>query len=671
MSPHQRSPLLDSFFHRFPDAIEVADTAGQIIYVNPAFENMTGYAMNEIVGQKTAYMFSRLDIDNSIHDSIWRTLSSNNVWRGELRSYKKNGSTWVSDTTISPICNTDGETVRYVVLKRDVTGERRLEEQLIEDQKRFQSYAEIGSDWFWELGTDLRFTFISHRFFEITGISNQFFMGKTILESDPERASSVEGLKLLADLDAHRPFRNFSLPLTAHNNRRIQLSISGNPVHDSNGVYAGYRGVGADVTKKKQAEDDLMRQNELFAVALDSMSQGLCMFDSNQHLIVSNKRYSAIYGLPTDLIKPGDSLRDIIQYRVNNGCHTDADAYLADRLKFVESEEASCRVKKLVDGRYIQICLQPMSNGGWLSLHDDVSERKRAEQKELHHRDLLQEMVDVATVELKNKARQLKKSLETEKELNALQRQFVSMASHEFRTPLTIIDGTAQRLDARSKIFDQKDTQKRARKIRNAVKRMTRLMESTLTAAQIEEGKIAVKIAPCKISNILATVCAAQQELAPNHRIIYNLNGLPDTIMADIGAVEQMLINLLTNAIKYAPHSPKIHVTARTHDENIYISVSDRGLGIAANDIPRMFERFFRAKSSIGIAGTGIGLHLVNTLVKMHDGFMSVESELGEGSIFTIRLPVAGPKTKRQCQPEPPAFQTEVAQGPEAAGAKG
>jgi len=272
---------------------------------------------------------------------------------------------------------------------------------------------------------------------------------------------------------------------------------------------------------------------------------------------------------------------------------------------------------------------------------------ERAAQK-----DLLEMQVETRTAEVMRQAHDLEQALSKEKDLNLLQRQFVSMASHEFRTPLAIIDSAAQRLKRKASedSLTSQDALLRIDNIREAVDRMTRLMESTLSAARMEEGKIAVEIGPCNIGGLIRNICDRQREIAKGHTISSDLTTLPDTIQADEGALEQVFTNLLSNAVKYALDSPDIHVRAFCEDEDILVQVRDNGIGIDEDDLPKMFERFFRAKTSTGIAGTGIGLNLAKTLIEMHDGSIGVESIKGRGTTFTVRLPVSGPKTSNQAE---------------------
>ena len=131
--------------------------------------------------------------------------------------------------------------------------------------------------------------------------------------------------------------------------------------------------------------------------------------------------------------------------------------------------------------------------------------------------------------------------------------------------------------------------------------------------------------------------------MAPAHRFRTHLHQLPDAIQADWGALDQILTNFLSNAVKYAPDAPEIDIVAMGSGAYVVLAVCDRGIGIDADDLARVGERFFRAKTSTGIEGTGIGLNLVGNLIDRHGGRLHVHSKAGEGSIFAVSLPINGP----------------------------
>ena len=244
----------------------------------------------------------------------------------------------------------------------------------------------------------------------------------------------------------------------------------------------------------------------------------------------------------------------------------------------------------------------------------------------------------------KSNAVQLRDSLLKERELNALQREFVAMVSHEFRTPMTIIDAAAQRVLRRIDRLDGEEVERRMQTIRGSVSRMSELVESTLSASRIEAGKIDFAPEPCSIARVVKAVCKRQQGISPDHDIEVSAEKLPDQVQGDPMLLGQVFTNLLSNAVKYAPHSKKIKVIGWTEDDCACVTVKDYGLGIPKSDMPRLFEKFFRASTSTGIKGTGIGLFLIRTFVELHDGTITARSELGKGSAFTVRLPISGPK---------------------------
>ncbi len=252
----------------------------------------------------------------------------------------------------------------------------------------------------------------------------------------------------------------------------------------------------------------------------------------------------------------------------------------------------------------------------------DISDRVEAEQKIAHQREL-----EIA--------------LAKEREINGLQRQFVSMVSHEFRTPLAIIDGNAQRLARRLPDLTPERSGKALQKVRRAVKRLTELMDSVLNAAHLEEGRITYEPEPCDLAEIVREISDSYADVYPDHPIQVDVSGLSDCIVADPKLIRQVVSNLTSNAVKYSPSGTTIWINGWQDEQSGYsmISVRDEGVGIPNAELGCLCDRFFRASTSTGIAGTGIGLHLVQHFVALHGGTIEIESEEGEGSTFTIRLP--------------------------------
>lgn len=264
------------------------------------------------------------------------------------------------------------------------------------------------------------------------------------------------------------------------------------------------------------------------------------------------------------------------------------------------------------------------------ALHRTVAEREASERR---YRDLYEHIDAVARERLQ--------ALETHQQrMHQMQRQFVYMASHELRTPLAIIDSAAQRILRRADTIPHAELIERVGKIRAAVSRMGFLVDSTLDVARFESGTIGYRPGPVDIGALLERVCQQQQELAAHHRIERRFEALPATMSGDAGLLEQVFANLLSNAVKYSPDADGIDVQACGEATRVVIRVRDHGVGIPQSELPRLFEKFFRASTAVGIPGTGIGLSITRQIVELHGGILSVDSTVGTGTTFTVKLPL-------------------------------
>jgi signal transduction histidine kinase len=241
-------------------------------------------------------------------------------------------------------------------------------------------------------------------------------------------------------------------------------------------------------------------------------------------------------------------------------------------------------------------------------------------------------------------------ALERERQISKLHRAITSVVSHQFRTPLAIIDASAQRMIRRGRAMTSDEITGRAEKIRNACLRLTRLLESTLNAARIEEGEVNFTPRPCNLRTLLQDICDSQSE-EDQKRIDLSFGDLPQWLKADSTLLEQAVQNLLSNALKYSPGNTKVKVLAHRSGSEIRISVTDQGVGIPADEITSLFRRFYRARTAEGIPGTGIGLSFVSQIMALHEGAVDVSSEEGKGSTFTLRFPYVQTEIRQTASP--------------------
>jgi two-component system, OmpR family, sensor kinase len=257
---------------------------------------------------------------------------------------------------------------------------------------------------------------------------------------------------------------------------------------------------------------------------------------------------------------------------------------------------------------------------------------------------------------LAQQASMLEEKLAAERHLTQLQRNFVSMASHEFRTPLTIIDGHAQRLNKLRDRIGVDEIITRAGKIRAAVLRMTHLIDNLLTSTRLVESGAGLYFHPQEVDlrELVHDVCQLHRECSPGSTIVAELGDRGLRMVGDPKLLSQVFDNLLSNAIKYSPGGGVARITARAEEGWLVVAVEDHGIGIPPADVGRLFERYFRGSNVSGIVGTGVGLNLVKMVVDLHGGDITVESQEGQGSRFTVRLPIKPPP---QADRPPPSIE--------------
>jgi signal transduction histidine kinase len=235
----------------------------------------------------------------------------------------------------------------------------------------------------------------------------------------------------------------------------------------------------------------------------------------------------------------------------------------------------------------------------------------------------------------------LEQGLDNERRLTAQQRDFVSMTSHEFRTPLTVIDGHAQRLIKMSERLDPRDIAERGSRIRNSVQRITNIMDSLLGASRLLDGQVVFHPTDVNPTALLRDACQVHRDATRGVIINENFSPLPAFISGDPKLLFHAFSNLISNAVKYSPAGSPIEILARQELGRLVVQVRDHGIGIPARDRARLFERYFRGSNATAVAGTGVGLHLVSMVVTLHQGEVFAESLEGVGSNFIVHLPIS------------------------------
>ncbi|MFL5762735.1 MAG: ATP-binding protein [Bacteroidia bacterium] len=275
----------------------------------------------------------------------------------------------------------------------------------------------------------------------------------------------------------------------------------------------------------------------------------------------------------------------------------------------------------------------------------DITIRKQAEEnlknysidleKQVKNRTLI---LEEAIKELEKTKRDLNNALEKEKDLNELKSRFVSMASHEFRTPLTTMMSSLSLVQKYGENNDRENQTKHVSKIKNSINNLTDILNDFLSVSKLEEGKLENMPEELDLKIFLADIVAEMKAMVtPDQQLEFIYSG-PETASADKKLLRNVLFNLISNAIKFSPNGGKISIGAIVTEKNIELSVADSGMGISKQDQKHLFERFFRGNNATHIQGTGLGLNIVAKYVELMNGSIDVKSEENKGTRFIIDI---------------------------------
>lgn len=369
---------------------------------------------------------------------------------------------------------------------------------------------------------------------------------------------------------------------------------------------------------------------ESFLGFLSVSADSFIVFDRNKRLYYASAQYLNLFPDRTDLFVRGTPLQKIFEI------FRDQEEFSHPSIESDKSLQFWTHLKgehefQTIDGTHWRMTAVDLPNGqGKIVSTTNVTAYKE------------QEYI------LADKQDQLERALSAEQEASSLQKQFISMVSHEFRTPLAIVDGNAQILERRYKDLSNDDVKLRLRTIRSAVSRTLNMMQAVLSSNLLKTGKMDVMAESFSIKSLLKELCREQSDLAHDYTILVDVDQLPDFVWMDSKILTLILTNILANAVKFSSDNPHIEIRGWIENGGISISVLDRGVGIPAAEMDKIFNRFYRATTAQNIAGSGVGLSLVKDLVNVHGGRITVASEEGKSTTFTLHFPNIPPALEQE-----------------------
>lgn len=500
------------------------------------------------------------------------------------------------------------------LLVRQLRGRERLAVELLDEEAKLRDYAEASSDWFWETDAEHRFVWLSQSIERITGVPAAWHYGRRRLDLVAAGRMAPDALAQHERcLSQHLPFRDFEYLRTGLGTE-CWIRTSGVPRFDASGVFLGYRGTGRDVTELVAARRRLQE-------AVDAIPGDFLLFDADDRLVYKSSSPGRLPQMQ-DLDRIGDGFATILRRTVATGFVTEAaadpEAWIAWRIR--RHREAAGTTLVHNAGRAIEIIERPTADGGIMVLRFDVTEREEAKRLALAAR---------AAADAANQAKS----------------DFLAGMSHELRTPLNAIIGFGQILQ-RNDLRQVSVAQQReyADYIVSSGEHLLSLVNDVLDLASVEAGRVRVTLEPVAVGYIVDRAMQTMRSLATKRsvtlRSAVELQGLP--ILADAQRLQQVLLNLVSNAIKYNRRDGSVNITAEARDGWVRISVADTGQGVPAERVGELFVPFQRLGAEFSaVEGTGIGLALSKRLVEAMDGRIGYRPEPAGGSAFWVELPSA------------------------------
>ncbi|MEO8589395.1 MAG: PAS domain-containing sensor histidine kinase [Flavobacteriales bacterium] len=386
------------------------------------------------------------------------------------------------------------------------------------------------------------------------------------------------------------------------------------------------------------AEDRAHVGELLFATA----AEGLVLVDEQGTILMKNPRLGEMFGyVPGELL--GRSIEILIPQAVRHRHTEHRDRYNARPVQRSMGIGLDLRgVRK--DGTEIpvEVSLNHFEVHGQryvMGLITDITLRRKAEEELLRANDELEDRVEQRTAELREAENNLREALAKEKELNMLKSRFVSMASHEFRTPLSTIMGSVDLIARYTEDLPNDKVDKHVARIRAKVREMTAMLNEFLSLEKIDQGLVICTPEELDIVHLCIEMIEELRPLARTGQSIdYDHNGSERTATLDSRMLNNVMSNLVTNSLKYSPEGKHVELRTSIANGRLLITVKDQGIGIPEEDQPHLFERFFRGANAANIQGTGLGLSIVTRYLDLMNGSIGFKSTPGN-TVFTVELP--------------------------------
>jgi PAS domain S-box-containing protein len=546
----------------------------------------------------------------------------------------------------------------YLLIARRMRIVVQSEHRLQRSEERFKQIAENAEEIIWEINRNGLITYANPVLETVLGyrpdeIINILYVHDIVEPSLAEKIKSA----IPAAFNEKKSFRRFNISFVHKTGKRVILEINAVPVLNSKGEAVFYRGANIDVTDRTNAENALRESEEKYRTLIQTSPDAILMLNLKGDILLVNEEAVIMHGYSSneEMLKLNASC--LITPEEVNHIYSNLDKVLSSK-KSVYDEYVF--VKKDGSSFYADLNLSVVFDVdnkplAIIGVARNISERKNTELELEKYRLGLEDLVRERTKKLeelnlllqddilkqKEAEKMVTDSLEKEKELNVLKSEFISTASHEFRTPLAAILSSTELMERYWKKQDDQKFNEHAGRIKTAIRYLTGLLDDVLTVSRSETKKIYFNAERTDVIKLCTSIIEENKTLLnDNHHIETDIQLGNGFFPVDEKLLKLILNNLLSNAIKFSSDGGRIRLAAKTSGEEIVFEISDEGIGIPEWDKERIFEPFDRGSNIGVIRGTGLGMSIVKRSLDLHGGTIKMESGVDVGTKFIVAIPV-------------------------------
>jgi PAS domain S-box-containing protein len=617
-------------FETATEGLLVTNNRGIIQTINPRIEELFGYKKADLIGQTVEILVpEHLRKGHVQHRGKYHQKpSKRTMGQGlNLLGQRKDGSTFPIEISLNHFEVKNAQLVMALI--SDISARVDILKQLQKEKETEQMYLDIAGTMFLILDADFSVKLINQKGAAILGLPSGEVIGKNWLESFVPKEQHIEFVNFVKPLLEKKQRGKFNGVIYNGQGEARIISWDFVSVTNENNRITGILGSGEDVTQQKEAEQKLAQLNADLEHRVNQRTKALEKSQMLYRMIARNFPNGVINVLDTQLNYVFVEGQELYKIGITNE-NLFGTSYL-ERVNASYQNTIKEHLSKALNGVNTNFELQTengtyhISAVGLKEVDDNISQVLVVEQNITKQKNAELEMI---------------KALDKERELSELKSRFVSMASHEFRTPLTTVLSSANLMTkyAQNSDFEARQ-EKQIGRIKNSVRQLTNLLEDFLSIEKLEAGKISVSPSSFVLQEwVLDLVEEMGLQTKQGQKIRYKQKTL-DSVWIDKQLLKNILYNLLTNAIKYSPENSPIDITVSVTTKAIEIRIQDYGIGIPENEQNQLFERFFRAKNATNIQGTGLGLSIVKKYVQLLHGNITFTSTSEKGSTFILNLP--------------------------------